>query len=296
MHSNAACMLACMTTTPSTTLVLGGTGKTGSRVAAQLAELGLNARTAARVGADVRFDWDDPSTYRPAVAGVDRVYLVGPVMRMDFAGQVSTFLDLAEANGVRHVTYLSAYGIDQAPPQVALRAVELDLISRGALTHSILRPAWFMQNFSETFLTPVDGVITVPTGDGAEAFVDVEDIAAVATATLAHPDAHAGAHYAPTGPEAITVSDAADLIAEVTGQPVKHNDIDRDAWVEGSVAAGVPAEYGEMLRMLTETIASGRGSRPNSDVQNVTGAPPTSFADFARGLVSGPKRPVSFGS
>src|SRR5882757_10573542 len=279
-----------MTNAPSNTLVLGGTGKTGSRVAAKLTKLGLSVRTAAPTGADVRFDWDDPATHSPALADADRVYLLAPVLRTDFAGQVSSFLDLAQAAGVRHVTYLSAFGPDQVPPQwVAHRAVELDLMGRGAITHSILRPAWFMQNFSETFLKPVDGVITVPTGDGAEAFVDVEDIAAVATATLAHPDAHAGAHYAPTGPEAITVSDAADLIAEVTGQPVKHNDIDRDAWVEGSVAAGVPAEYGEMLRMLTETIASGRGSRPNSDVQNVTGAPPTSFAEFARGLVSGPK-------
>ena len=94
---------------------------------------------------------------------------------------------------MRHVTYLSAFGIDQAPPQVAHRAVELDLIGRRAVTHSILRPAWFMQNFSETFLKPVGGVITVPTGDGAEAFVDAEDIAAVAAATLASPDAHAGA-------------------------------------------------------------------------------------------------------
>lgn len=183
---------------------------------------------------------------------------------------------------MRHVTYLSAFGIDQAPPQVALRAVELDLMGRGAVTHSILRPAWFMQNFSETFLKPVDGVITVPTGDGAEAFVDAEDIAAVAAATLARPDAHAGAQYAPTGPEALTVSDAADVIADVIGQPAKHNDIARDAWIDGSVAAGVPAEYGEMLRMLTETVASGRGSRPNDDVQNVTGVPPISFADFAR--------------
>ena len=37
-----------------------------------------------------------------------------------------------------------------------------------------------------------------------------------------------------------------------------------------------------MLRMLTETIASGHGSRPNNDVRNVTGAPPISFADFVR--------------
>ena len=72
------------------------------------------------------------------------------------------------------------------------------------MTHSIVRPAWFMQNFSETFLKPIDGAITVPTGDGREAFVDADDIAAVAAATLADPSSHAGAQYAPTGPERLT--------------------------------------------------------------------------------------------
>jgi uncharacterized protein YbjT (DUF2867 family) len=272
-----------MTNAPSNALVLGGTGKTGCRVAANLTKLGVSVRTAARNGADVRFDWADPTTHTSALADVDRVYLVAPVLRTDFASQVSSFLDLAEAAGVRHVTFISAFGFDQVPPQwVAHRAVELDLIGRGAITHSILRPAWFMHNFSETFLKPVDGAIAVPTGDGAEAFVDAEDIAAVAAATLASPHAHAGAEYAPTGPEALTVSDAADIIAHVTGRPVRHNDIERDAWIDGTVAAGVPARYGEVLRMLTETIASGHGSRPNNDVQNVTGRPPISFADFAR--------------
>ena len=64
---------------------------------------------------------------------------------------------------------------------------------------------------------------------------------------------------------------------------MKHNEIDRDVWIQASMAAGVPAEYGEMLRMLTESIASGMGSRPNDNVQEVTGAPPPiKFADFAR--------------
>jgi len=67
-----------------------------------------------------------------------------------------------------------------------------------------------------------------------------------------------------------TTRDAADVIAGVISQPAKHNDTDRGAWIDGSVAAGVTSEYAEMLRMVTETIASGRGSRPNSDVHNVT--------------------------
>jgi uncharacterized protein YbjT (DUF2867 family) len=271
-----------MTNVPSNILVLGGTGKTGSRLAAKLAELGLHVGTAARHGADVHFDWDDPTTYATALKGIDRLYLVAPVMGTDFAGQVATFLDLAEAAGVHHVTYLSAYSIDQAPSQVALRTVELDLIARGAITHSILRPAWFMQNFSETFLKPVEGVITVPTGDGSEAFIDASDVATVAAETLASPDAHAGAAYALTGPKAITVSAAAEIIADVTGKPMKHSDIDRDLWIQGVVAAGVPAGYGEMLRTLTETMASGMGSRPNDNVEKLTGVPPTRFADFAR--------------
>jgi uncharacterized protein YbjT (DUF2867 family) len=264
------------------TLVLGGTGKTGTRVARRLTGLGLPVRTAARHGGDVRFDWDDPATHRDALEGAERVYLIAPVMRTRFAPQVSRFLDLAEALGVRHITYLSAYGMEFAPTEVALRAVELDLMGRSTLTHSIVRPAWFMQNFSETFLMPVDDAIVVPTGSGGEAFVDAEDIAAVAAATLADPERHAGAEYAPTGPDILTVSEAADIIGRVTGRPVRHVDIDRLSWVDSVIASGVPAEYGEILQMLTETVASGRGSRPNSDVEKVTGSPSRSFTDFAR--------------
>ena len=48
----------------------------------------------------------------------------------------------------------------------------------------------------------------VPAGDGAEAFVDAEDIAAVASATLADSQAHAGAQYALTDPQALTIAEA----------------------------------------------------------------------------------------
>jgi uncharacterized protein YbjT (DUF2867 family) len=271
-----------MTNSQRTTLVLGGTGRTGSRVAKNLIERGLGARTAARGGADIRFDWDEKTTHGAALSGVDSVYLVTPVMRVDFAGQVSDFLDLAEDAGVRHVTYLSTHGIDQTSPEFAIRAVELDLLSRQGVTHSILRPAWVMQNFSDDHLPLVDGSITVPTGDGAEAFVDAEDIAAVAAETLANPEAHAGAQYAPTGPEALTVANVATIIGEVLGRSVRHNDVDREAWISGAVAAGlVPAAYGEVLRWLTDTVASGKGSRPTDDVRKVTGVPPTTFAEFA---------------
>ena len=262
-------------------LVLGATGKTGSRVAGKLSGQGFSVRTAARAGAGISFDWDNPATFQGALQGVTGVYLISPVMRTDFAGVVSDFLDQAAQAGVQNVTYLSAYGVEHAPAEVALRAVELDLESRGSFTHSIIRPAWFMQNFSETFLKPVDDQIVVPTGTGAEAFVHAEDIASVAAATLAEPGRHAGRAYAPTGPESLTLGEAAQIISAAAGRTIVYRDTDRDEWVDAMVRSGVPAEYGEVLRTLTETIASGHGSRPNGDVLAVTGAAPIGFAEFA---------------
>ncbi len=262
-------------------LVLGATGKTGSRVAERLSAHEVSVRTAARSGADARFDWDDRATWEQTLRGATRLYLVSPILRIDFAGLVGRFLDQAERAGVRHVTYLSAYGMEHAPAEVALRAVELDLAARGSLTSTVIRPAWFMEDFSETFLQPVNDEIVVPAGDGAEAFVSVEDIAAVAAATLTEPGKHAGRAYAPTGPQALTMAEAAAMISEAVGRTITYRDTDREEWIAAMVSTGIPAEYAAVLHPLTATVASGNGARPNSDVLDVTGTAPVTFAEFA---------------
>jgi uncharacterized protein YbjT (DUF2867 family) len=138
-----------------------------------------------------------------------------------------------------------------------------------------------MQNFSETFLKPVNDEIIVPCGNGAEAFVNAEDIASVAAATLSDPSRHAGRAYAPTGPEALTFEEAARHISKAVGRKITYRDIDRKTWIDSMTGAGVPAVYGEVLRTLTETVASGQGSRPNDDVLLATGVVPTRFDEFA---------------
>jgi uncharacterized protein YbjT (DUF2867 family) len=262
-------------------LVLGATGKTGSRVAGRLSAHGASARTAARSGADVHFDWDNQATWEKALRGATGLYLVSPILRVDFAGLVGRFLDQAERAGVRHVTYLSAYGMEHVPAEVALRAVELDLAARGSLSSTVIRPAWFMEDFSETFLQPVNDEIVVPAGDGAEAFVSVEDIAAVAAVTLTEPGKHAGRAYAPTGPQALTMAEAAEMISAAAGRTITYRDTDREQWIAAMVSTGIPAEYAAVLRSLTATVASGDGARPTSDVLNVTGTAPVTFAEFA---------------
>ena len=271
-------------------LILGGTGKTGARLARALRDGGEPVRTAARSGGDIHFDWDAADTHDAALDGADRLYLVPPSLRLDAAPVVGSFLDRAAAAGVRHVTLLSAHGIEHAPPTAMLRAIELDLAGREALGHSILRPAWFMQNLSEGFLEPgvtSGGTLALPAGDGAEAFVDADDIAAVAAATLRRPEDHAGTAYAITGPEALTHAELADRISAVTGHDVAYVDVAREAWIQGALGAGLPEDYAELLAQLLDVIRAGGGARPTGDVERVTGRPARSFERFAADAAAG---------
>ncbi|MHA7665615.1 NmrA family NAD(P)-binding protein [Mycolicibacterium sp. HS_4_1] len=263
-------------------LVLGGTGRTGSRIAQALTAQVVPVRTASRSSSEVRFDWDDPGTYGTALDGVDRVYLVPPTMRVRFADQVAAFLDAAADAGVRHVTLLSAQGADRAPSVIDLAAAEKLVTELDGVSHTILRPAWVMQNFTDEHLPLVDDTLFVPSGGGAEAFVDAEDIAAVAVRTLMEPAAHDGATYALTGPAGLTFAQVAEIIGDVSDRPVKYVDIDQRAWIDGAVAAGVPADYAVMLRWLTGTVIDGHGATPTGDIERVLGRPATDFATFAR--------------
>ncbi len=264
-------------------LILGGTGKTGRRIAAALRETGATVRTAARSGADVVFDWAEPTTHAAALDGIGRVYLVPPALSLDFAEPVSNFLDQAQIAGVQHVTYLSANGVQFAPPETAMRAIELNLESRPQLTHAILRPAWFMQNFSEGAFAPMvaAGTIALPAGTGSEAFIDVRDIVAAAAATLRNPGEHAGKHYELTGPQALTFAEVATELSNAVGRPITYVPIPAAEFVDTLVQYGLPVDYSAFLANLLEGISNGQGARPGAGVFAATGIEPRTLKQFA---------------
>lgn len=267
-------------------LVLGGTGKTGRRVLSHLNAAGHTARAGARSpgpGASgvepVRFDWDDASTHAPALSGVEAAYVVPPALRMDHPPLLAAFAERAREAGVSRLVLLSARGVDQGPDN-PLRQAE-QAVSGAGLPVTVLRPSWFMQNFTESFFAPgvADGAIVAPTGGGAEPFIDVDDIAAVAAAGLTGAT-ELGA-YDLSGPAALTFGEAAQLLGERTGRPVAHVDVPVDQWVQGAQANGLPPEYAGMLGALFGLIRDGHDAHLSNGVQRALGRPARSFVDWA---------------
>lgn len=272
-------------------LVLGGTGKTGRRLVRSLADAGVPVRAASRrPGAseggveEIEFDWVRPETYGAALDGVESLYLVPPGSVVDPSEQVAAFVEEAVRAGVRRIVDLSALGVD-ASEEIGLRKVERVVMGSG-LEWTVLRPNWFMQNFSESFLLPStveDGqVVVAPAGDGAVSFIDARDIAAVAAAALTEDGRHAGAEYVLTGGRALTFAEAASTIGKTTGGEVRYVEVEPEQMREGVVGAGVPGEYADMLLGLFEGIRAGWNEPVTGAVERVLGRPPIDFADFAR--------------
>ncbi|CAA9336834.1 MAG: hypothetical protein AVDCRST_MAG07-2508 [uncultured Frankineae bacterium] len=277
-------------------LVLGGTGKTGRRVLDLLTAQGHTARAAARTpgpAADsvepVRFDWDDPATHDPALAGASAVYVVPPALRTDHPPLIADLARRAADAGVQRLVLLSARGVD-AGPDNPLRQAEAAVATAG-LPVTVVRPTWFMQNFTESFFAPgvADGAVVAPTGSGAEPFIDAADIAAVAAAALTG-EVGPGA-YDLSGPQALTFAEAAAVLGGRTGRPVVHVDLPVEQWVAGAGANGVPDGYAAMLGALFGLIRDGSDAHLSDGVSRALGRPPTSFADWAAREVHPPQGP-----
>jgi uncharacterized protein YbjT (DUF2867 family) len=259
------------------TLVLGGTGKTGRRVAERLAARGLPVRVGSRSGTPP-FDWEDPTTWGPAVDGTGAVYLTYyPDLAVPGAVEATrSFAELAVERGVTRPVLLSGRGEPEAE-----RAEQAVADTGAQLT--VLRATWFMQNFSEDYMLEhvLSGEIRLPGGDVPTPFVDAEDIADVAVAALTD-DRHVGRLYELTGPRPLTFAQAAAEIAEAAGREVRYVPVSIEQHAAEAAAHGVPAEVIQLLTYLFEEVLDGRNADTTDGVERALGRPPRDFADYGR--------------
>ncbi|GAB5390357.1 MAG: NAD(P)H-binding protein [Alphaproteobacteria bacterium] len=263
------------------TLVLGGTGKTGRRVAERLTAKGHAVRIGSR-SAVPAFDWNNETGWEACLEGVTAVYITyTPDLAMPGATDaIQAFVHLAKQQGVRRLVLLSGRGEEEA------QACE-QIVQDAGLEWTIVRASWFNQNFSEgAFVEMVlNGAITLPAGTQLEPYVDVDDIADVAVAALTE-DHHHGEIYEVTGPRLMTVADVAADISQSTGRQIAYIDVPHDAFVAEIASSGAPKDVVWMLDYLFSTVLDGRNAHLTDGVQRALGRAPKDFADYARDVAA----------
>ena len=259
------------------TLVIGGTGKTGARVAERLTAMGRKVRIGSRSSAPA-FDWDREATWEAALEGVSSIYITySPDLAMPGATDaIKALVWRARLQGVTRLVLLSGRGETEA------QACE-EVVQESGLEWTIVRASWFNQNFSEgAFIEMVrNGTITLPAGDTPEPFVDTDDIADVAVAALTE-DRHIGEVYEVTGPRLMTLADVAADLSAATGRSIDFVDVPHEAFVDSLAGSGAPDDVVWMLDYLFSTVLDGRNAYLTDGVERALGRKPRDFADYAR--------------
>lgn len=257
-------------------LVIGSTGKTGSRIVRSLTEKGFPVREGSRNSA-IPFDWENTETWAPALSGVKAAY-VSYFPDLAFPGaaeKIEALAEVAKSAGVRKLVLLSGRG--EAHAQKCEQ-----IIRNCGLDFTLVRAAWFAQNFSEGYLqAPVlDGVVALPAGDIKEPIADVDDIADVAVAALTD-DRHNGELYEITGPRLLSFAEAAAEISAAAGIPVRYMPITLDEFHAGMLEIGGPLIADVFTEICRETL-DGHNAYLTDGVQRALGRAPRDFADFCR--------------
>jgi len=259
------------------TLITGGTGKTGRRVAERLRDRGHAVRIGSRDGSPA-FDWEDRDTWPAALEGATAAYVAFyPDLAVPGSvDAIATFAATALEAGCRRLVLLSGRGEEEA--ERAERALQ----ASGA-DWTIVRCSWFDQNFTEGyFLEPLlAGELALPADGVGEPFVDADDIADVAAAALTE-DGHAGRLYELTGPRLLTFAEAVAEIAAATGRDIRYVPISVEDFMAGLRAEGVPSDVTALLAFLFGEVLDGRNASLADGVQQALGRPARDFRNFAR--------------
>ncbi|HZI26448.1 MAG TPA: NmrA family transcriptional regulator [Chryseolinea sp.] len=262
-------------------LVLGATGKTGSRIIQRLTNLNWPVQHGSR-SSTPPFDWEIPATWRDAVASVHTVYIsFQPDLAMPGAVEtIRQFTQIAVGQGVKKIVLLSGRGEPEA------QQCE-DVVKEAGAAWTIVRASWFNQNFSEgNFLEPIlAGHVALPAGNIGEPFIDADDIADVALAALTQ-DGHDGQLYEVTGPRLLTFEQAINEIAQATQRPIRYEQIPTEAYVSSMRDLGLPDNLISLITYLFAEVLDGRNAYISDGVERALGRKATDFSEYVRKTLS----------
>ena len=267
-------------------VVIGGTGRVGRQVVAQLAEQDLAVRVVSRgftapvppAVDTVHADLADPASLEPALRGAEAVFLLWPFTSPEMAADLAPKVAEIAARHVSRVVYLSAQPAAEQPGSF-WALVERAIEGSGA-GWTFLRPAGFASNTLMWADQIRSGdVVRWPFAAAARALIDERDIAAVAVRALTE-DGHAGARYVLSGPEVLTQAEQLAAIGQAIGRNLSWEDMPRQAAQEALAAAWGDKAFAESALDTWEWFID-HPETVTSAVQDITGSPARSFADWA---------------
>lgn len=259
-------------------LILGGKGKTGSRVVERLRNLGYSNVHIGSRSEIPAFDWENQETWLEVIKDVATVYITfQPDLAIPTALEtIKRFTTIANENGVKKMVLLSGRGEKEAQlcEQVVMEVAQ---------KWTIVRASWFNQKFSESvFLEPIlAGHVALPRAEALEPFTDANDIADVVVQAIVD-EKHNGQIYELTGPRLMTIPQAIAEISDACGRNIQFQSLTLEENVQLLRSYQLPEDYIWLVNYLFAEVLDGRNAKVSSDIERVLGRKATDFSEYAK--------------
>ncbi|WP_367325661.1 SDR family oxidoreductase [Streptomyces sp. HUAS ZL42] len=272
-------------------VVTGATGRLGGRVARRLAERGVAQKLLVRSperapelpgATPVRGGYGDRDAVLRGLSGAKILFMVSASESVDRVSQHRAFVDAAAEAGVEHLVYVSFFG---AAPDAVFTLARDHFHTEEHIRTSGVAYTFLRDNIYADFVPALvgeDGVIRGPAGQGRAAFVAQDDIADAAAAILTRPADHAGSTYDLTGPQSLSLDEAAAILSEVEGRTISYQPETVEEAYASRASYGAPQWQLDAWVSTYTAIAAGQLDGVSDAVPRLTGHPATSLADIVR--------------
>lgn len=276
-----------------TILVTGATGTIGSEVVKNLSKSGTKIRAcchtmskADKIKGDnveiVEVDYEKPETIESAFHGAEKLFLLTPVTDKPLE-IVEQLIEQAKKSGVKHIVRLSAY--KSGEPNIKIFKLHTDgekLIKQSGIPYTILQPNYFMQNF----FMGSQGIkeqnsLFLPYQEAKISLIDARDVGEFAAKILTT-EGHEGKTYEITGPESLSMTEAASKLSDALGKEIKYVPVSDDQAREGLKQIGLPEWLLDGLAEFAVGIRKGLLADTRQTFEELMGKKAISFSQFAK--------------
>ncbi|MBE2216846.1 MAG: SDR family oxidoreductase [Ignavibacteria bacterium] len=275
-------------------LVTGASGNIGSRLIEHLRGKELNVKAGLRnieksktIGGDnvelVEFDYDRPETFKNAFSGIDKLFIVPPMVP-DFKQRFRAAIESAKKAGIKYIAKLSVSGADSTSENTfqKMHGEVEEIVRNSHIAHVTINPVEFYQNYSNFYSASIknEGKIYLPQGKSVKSMIDVDDIAAAFAVVLTE-NGHEGKMYNAAAYD-YTNPEIAEIFTKELGKPVEYIDVPEEAARNEMQNHNMPEWFINAMMQLHYAWKQGWMVAPHEDLFSLIKKNPKTFNEFVK--------------